>query len=179
MAGKYLVPCDCGQQLPASVHQAGATLQCTCGAQVDVPPLRKLREFPPAHQQPPDTVRTWSPRHSLAVGGTSLVAGLLLWAGYLWSTEPPPPAFPQQQYAANIEGVLENWTPLQFWRQFMQSHHELAEQGFEEITSPRTEAIEAYIAQRQFFRNILLAAAVVVALVTIAAWLAWPSPRQP
>lgn len=177
MAGKYLVPCTCGQQVAVSTHQAGAQVTCACGQQVGVPPLRKLRELPQADAQPDAPHRKWSPRHALTVGGTSLVAGLLLWAGYLWSTEPPPLTFPEQRYAENIQGLMENGSPLQFWRLWLENRDTLADQGFTEIVSPQADAVEAYIAQRQLFRNILLGAAGAIAALTLLTWFAWPQSK--
>ncbi len=176
MAGKYLVTCECGELVPAAVHQAGSQVACTCGRQVDVPPLRKLRQLPLADDLPQPIASNWSPRHALAVGGASLVAGLLIWAGYLWGTEPAPVTFPEARYAESIEHMLENGTPLQFWRLWMENREVLAADGFNEITSPQAAAVEAAIAESQLFRKVLLGLAAVLAVLTVIAWFAWPQP---
>lgn len=175
MPDKYLVPCDCGNRVLATVHQAGSQIACTCGNQVDVPPLRRLKQLPLADDQPAARAKpAWTPRHAATMGGAAVTAGLLLLAGYLWATEPPPPTFDQNRYAESVAGMLESGTPLQFWQHWMATHEQLAEQGFQEISSPQAEALEAYIADRQFYRKLVLGAAGVVAIFSIIAWLAWP-----
>src|SRR5678815_2344165 len=41
----YLLPCACGQQISVSAAQAGESLRCSCGAMVEVPTMRGLREL--------------------------------------------------------------------------------------------------------------------------------------
>lgn len=38
----YLVPCACGQKTPVDRSRAGMTVQCACGAPIEVPSLGKL-----------------------------------------------------------------------------------------------------------------------------------------
>lgn len=40
---KYETPCECGKALAVSAADAGSTLRCACGRNVDVPPLHMLR----------------------------------------------------------------------------------------------------------------------------------------
>ena len=177
MAGKYLVSCDCGNQVSASVHQAGSQVACSCGKQVDVPPLRKLRQLPPADDQPVQAQTNWSARHSVAVGSMSLATGLLILAGYLWSTEPPPPTFAEDRYAKSIDNLLEEGTPLQFWRLWLDNREVLAERGFEELSTPQSQALEAYIAERQLYRNVALGAAATMLVLSIVGWFVLPPSR--
>jgi hypothetical protein len=43
---KYPVPCECGKTLRVTATQAGMTLRCECGRDVEVPSLRQLRHDP-------------------------------------------------------------------------------------------------------------------------------------
>ena len=42
----YLLPCSCGNSVPVESHQAGGSVNCTCGQSLNVPSLRDLRELP-------------------------------------------------------------------------------------------------------------------------------------
>lgn len=179
MAGKHLVPCDCGNQVPAAVHQAGSTVACECGKQVQVPQLRKLRQLPLADDQPADVAPGWSARQAATLGGVVVTAGLLLWALYLRSVEPEPLLFPERRHAESVEHMMETATPLWFWQWWRDSRDSLANDGFQEMVSPQAQAIDAYIAERQFLRSVILGIAGAVAVVTILARLFWPVGRTP
>lgn len=45
MNTSYLLPCTCGRNVNINVRQAGGTITCTCGAQLDVPALRQMRDL--------------------------------------------------------------------------------------------------------------------------------------
>ncbi len=179
MAAKYLVTCvRCGDQVAASVHQAGSTVQCQCGEQVVVPPLRKLKLLPPAETPTNSRSTQWSSRQSIAVCGSSLTLGLLLWAAYLWTTEPEPLQFPEQNYAKSVENLVVNGTPLDFWQSWVANRDALMEDGFQEIALPQAVAVDAYISQRQFQRNVLLAIAGGFAVLTGITWAVWPTRKM-
>jgi uncharacterized iron-regulated membrane protein len=67
----YLLPCACGQRTPVSNVQAGQSVRCACGAQLQVPNLRDLRALAsvetsdrgPARAR---RLRAWDNRHRLA-----------------------------------------------------------------------------------------------------------------
>lgn len=83
MPAQYFLPCSCGQKHVVSVAQAGQTLQCACGAKLDVPTLRGLS----ALEAVPDQVRparsTWGPRQGVVLVAGALAAVALLAAGWL------------------------------------------------------------------------------------------------
>jgi hypothetical protein len=67
----YLLPCSCGQHVPVSIVQAGQSVRCACGAQLQVPSLRDLRALANVETSggtPTRThrLRTWDDRHRLA-----------------------------------------------------------------------------------------------------------------
>ena len=45
MAVKYLLPCSCGKRLLVERSGAGGRIDCDCGAKIDVPTLRDLRNL--------------------------------------------------------------------------------------------------------------------------------------
>jgi hypothetical protein len=82
---QYLLPCGaCGEKHAIEPRQAGRKISCGCGAVLEVPSLRGIREL--AHTEPTKTRRagpTWSPARGIAfvIGMLVAVIGLLV-AGY-------------------------------------------------------------------------------------------------
>lgn len=72
MAVKYLLPCGCGENVQVDISQAGSTIPCVCGRELEVPTMRGLRELA---QVETDTTPKgdWSPTQ-----GASFSLGLLL-----------------------------------------------------------------------------------------------------
>ena len=86
---KYQLPCSCGKSIPIEVSQAGQVVSCSCGAQLDVPTLRLLRQLKPvaataAVQARP--VRNWSAASRILFALGLAVAAFGLWraAYYQW-----------------------------------------------------------------------------------------------
>lgn len=48
----YETDCTCGKVLEVHAADAGATLRCACGRDVDVPPLSRLRRLDPPPRRP-------------------------------------------------------------------------------------------------------------------------------
>jgi hypothetical protein len=93
---EYLLPCSCGRKVPVSTRHAGQTVRCACGAELEVPTLRGLRELEPAGAAAAPARGTWENRQRIAF--LLAVASLLAIgvAGYLaWrlppKIEPPQP----------------------------------------------------------------------------------------
>ncbi|MGL6195868.1 MAG: hypothetical protein ACRC2T_13715 [Thermoguttaceae bacterium] len=51
MAQKYLLPCTCGESVPIETTQAGQTVTCSCGLQLQVPTLLKIKKLPEYKEQ--------------------------------------------------------------------------------------------------------------------------------
>jgi hypothetical protein len=69
----YLVPCPkCGTQLPVELGMSGETVRCACGAPVEVPTLRVLRDMPRTDMV--DEGPGWTWRHGVLVLGAMLAA---------------------------------------------------------------------------------------------------------
>lgn len=181
MADKYLVPCTCGQTLRVGVHQAGSPLQCQCGAEVVVPPLRKLRELPREAGEAAPSPGAWSPRHAVVFGGALLTVLLLAWAGWNFANEPRMPEFDtirERQLSERTETILENAPPVEFWKSWLMMESDLATHGFDEIPDPQQQAWKQYAMSQRWQRSIILTAAGVVALITLVGGLVWPSARS-
>jgi hypothetical protein len=73
MADDYLLPCTCGRTHRVSARQAGSTLACPCGIDLEVPGMRELRGLETA--APTSAVRqtAWGLRQGLRLIGMLLV----------------------------------------------------------------------------------------------------------
>jgi hypothetical protein len=88
----YLLPCSCGEQSVVSTAQAGGTIRCACGAELQVPTMRGLRELEPLepHSAAAGRAVTWDDQHRVAF---LLALGALTCLGvaiYLWTLLPAP-----------------------------------------------------------------------------------------
>lgn len=89
---EYLLPCSCGEQTVVSTAQAGETIRCACGAELQVPTMRGLRELEPLERSSATSGRavTWDDQHRVAF---LLALGALTCLGvaiYLWASLPVP-----------------------------------------------------------------------------------------
>lgn len=73
MAVQYLLPCECGNTTPIDTSQAGSSVPCSCGKQIDVPSLRAIRELTPASDDVAPSNYQWNP-----AAGLVFVCGLVL-----------------------------------------------------------------------------------------------------
>jgi len=88
MASEYYLPCDCGKRVIVSVGDAGETVRCLCGKELDVPRLRDLRELEPRETVSPD--REWNKPQAVVftVGGliSAISIGLACVFFFNWYT---------------------------------------------------------------------------------------------
>ena len=94
MANQYLFPCECGRKLTVEPSQAGRTITCECGKEIELPSLREIRSLEPAPVEGSREVGRpiWGlPDQLLLIGiifvGAGLVGSGLLW--YFWPITPP------------------------------------------------------------------------------------------
>jgi hypothetical protein len=169
----YLLTCQCGKTVPVEVGQAGEHVACECGAQVEVPTLRKLRHLPQAMPEARAERTAWNARKGVAAAGF-ILAGLL--AGYaLWNriTEPAVPPFDPDYRLNSVNQGLEKMTPVESWRLWVEVYQPIARSGFEVFEHPYKAAIEQQQAQSRILQTTLLIIAGVSAAVGLAAAF-WP-----
>jgi len=95
----FQLPCDCGKSVSVSVRQAGQTVRCSCGAQLEVPTLRGLQKLPPADATSAARLRaTWENRQRVIFSLVLISLCALALGAYLWANVPslPRPATPEE-----------------------------------------------------------------------------------
>lgn len=82
MATKYLLECSCGKKVPVVSSQADQTVRCSCGLELQVPTLLKLRHLESIEETPTraDMAESWGVAQMLM---TICVLMLLLAVGWL------------------------------------------------------------------------------------------------
>jgi hypothetical protein len=177
----YLLTCQCGKTIPVEVGQAGGHIACECGAQNEVPTLRKLRHLPIATPDVDANQAAWNTSKGIATAGLILAA---LFAAYaLWNrlTEPTVPRFDPVNRTQAVSQGLEKMSPLDSWNLWVEIYQPLAKSGFAVFEHPQTDAIERYIAQRRVLQTTLLIIAAVCAAIgaAVAFWpKAAPAPKR-
>ena len=87
MTTRYLLPCKCGENLQLDASEAGLTLTCVCGAQLEAPTLRGLSKLQKVVVLDPPAKEVWGSRQRGIVIGT-LVALLGFAFGLYWTIKP-------------------------------------------------------------------------------------------
>jgi hypothetical protein len=119
----YLLPCtQCDRKLTVDTSQAGEQIQCVCGASVEVPSLRGIRELEASQTVPGGpTPRGWDVRRGVvfAVGAVIAFGGIVavLFAG-LGRLNAMPGERPKEDLGPVFESIdamgpaetLETWT---------------------------------------------------------------------
>jgi len=87
---KYLLPCSCGEKIPVRSTQAGETVRCACGAELEVPTMQEVTLLQKAEPAPDAgharSATSWGRREGWMLFGTILLIVSLGFAGYLqWS----------------------------------------------------------------------------------------------
>jgi hypothetical protein len=107
----FLLPCACGQTTIVSPAQAGQSVRCVCGAQLEVPTLRGLRQLAPATPAGgKGKTYAWSNRHRFAFALILVSFACLVGAGYMVPQVPPAIRVPTP---AEIEAHFASSPPAQ------------------------------------------------------------------
>jgi hypothetical protein len=106
MGFKYLLTCSCGKKKPVELRQAGETVQCQCGALLQVSAMREIKKLEPYDPHGGNStlgqVSTWGRREGrMLIGALLTVTGLGLLA-YVQTTRPRLPK-------------IESLSPIQTW----------------------------------------------------------------
>ncbi len=174
---RYLLDCDCGNKVPVEIGQAGGRITCSCGAQLDVPPLRKLRHLPPVVVEEHRPAPRWGVRQGVMTASL-IVAAVLAAAGiWSWASQPSVPTFDPAMYHRDIEHRLSTMTPAESWLWWIEYYRPLAERGFPVFEAANRVEIEQQIAHRHVVRRGLWIAAGIFA-ATAAAAAFWPTTAQ-
>lgn len=114
---KYLFPCsECGTNHKIDIAQAGQRITCACGAALEVPTMRGIRQLEVAEPTGGETADkpAWSPRLGAAfVGGVALmVLGLIVVGmgviGWSRLVVPDPVAYDPR----HTDEMLESLSPM-------------------------------------------------------------------
>jgi hypothetical protein len=117
---KYLLPCaQCGAELPIDVSQAGQRVACGCGAQVEAPTMRGIRQLPRADAgaEREEAAPYWSQQQGMlfASGAAMLAIGLLVCVYLLWRRSLLETERPEDRYQQLEEGEIDKMSPLDLW----------------------------------------------------------------
>ena len=104
MRTKYLLPCECGENIAISTSQAGQEVTCSCGAVVQVPTMKGIRELEMMTVDEPDMrPAKWDAKAGVALVGLVLVVIGLAFCYHTRMTKRP------------IMMGIDHLTPIQTW----------------------------------------------------------------
>ncbi len=158
MATSYLLPCSCGQKVRVEVGQAGGSARCTCGAQLDVPAMRQIRdleEAPSDDRRPDAPADSWSPRKGAILLGL-VIAAVSAGAGvYQWATQPVPVVNDLETSLATIADQTATLSPAATWNLW---RYYILERGLVAQPNPHAMPIATMLAadRRQSYRVVLV-----------------------
>jgi len=174
---KYLLACGCGKQVPVEVGQAGGRVGCSCGAQIEVPPLRKLRHMPLEKAEEKDLAAGWGLRQGVIAASVISAAVMVAFNAWSWWTQPTVPRYDPVAHERSVDENLKKLTPAGAWLAWVEYYRPLAERGFLVFEPSNKAEVEREIAHRQFLRRTLwIAVAIFAAIAAAAAF--WPAPAK-
>jgi hypothetical protein len=159
--------------VPVDVGQAGGRVACSCGAQLDVPTLRQLRQLPQEKTEETGSRASWGTRQGWIATTLIIAAALLAWAAWSRWTQPRQPKFVAEEYLASVDENLKKWSPEDGWNLWIQFYRPLSDRGLPVFHAHNAAQIETEIAEARFLRGMLVSIAVVFAAAA-AAIAAWP-----
>lgn len=175
----YLLPCECGKKTPISPAQAGDRIPCECGAVLEAPTLREMRQLETdeaATDRQATAATAWSVRHGALTAGlmlAALLAGVGLW---FKATDPPPPeGFNTTRSMAVMETGLERMTPTEGYQRWVNLYQPM--RRFDQLQDPREAALRVELTKRRLIRYAFFGAAAAAALIGAVLYVALPQPR--
>ncbi|MBI3465218.1 MAG: hypothetical protein HY000_19505 [Planctomycetes bacterium] len=117
MRTRYLLPCSCGRNLQVDASQSGLTVECVCGAKLEVPAMRGLTMLEHVPEQSSGSLEEtapWGPRQGLMfLGGAILAVGLGL-VTFFAARMPPEPA-PDPKELADLQQQVDSIQPSEIF----------------------------------------------------------------
>ena len=161
--------------MPVEIRQAGDTVLCECGASLEVPTLRELREYASVPMETePESARTWQPRHGLALLGF-FVALLVAIPGFVfWAHQPDPPRIDELISPQVIQDSIEQMTVMETWYEWRAA----LELGLVQEASPHMIAYRKQIRTLRGRMALCFGVAGLAIILSIAALL-WRTKPQP
>jgi hypothetical protein len=121
MSVRYRLPCKCGQTVLVERSQAGLSVICSCGTQLEVPTIRGLNALEPVHDAPEKI--GWTAQSGLLLIG-ALIVLIAGGAAAIRVARLPVDPYDEKQIdqamakkAAEIDG-LEPGKVLEGWQEF-------------------------------------------------------------
>lgn len=174
----HLLPCTCGRKVSIEVGQAGGTVVCECGVQLDVPTMRQIRELEPApSEESPSHVRTddWNARKGVILLGlviAVLSAGL---GAYFLTTKPKLPTYHLETAIDGLRKEIDAYSPADTWYVWKVL---ILKNGLTEIPKMSHHVVIEVRAVRQQYVVIALVAAGCGLAISIVGLLWKPRPRR-
>ena len=178
MTRNYLLPCSCGRSVPIEVGQAGQSISCECGAALDVPTMRQIRELeqaPTDDSLPQEQTSTWSPRKGVILLGLVIAVASGGVGIYLWATRPQLFTYDLEASLKAIDEEIDALSPAATWVLWKMG---ALKQGLVEYTMPAQDHLAAQIAMHQRFVVVAFSVAGIGLVISIVA-LAWKPGRRP
>ena len=118
MSDQYLLSCHCGRQIAIAPRQAGETIECCCGAKLQVPTMREITALEPAPTESgsPLNGKDWGWRQQVRLLGVLLVFASIVIGAVLFLNRPVSPfkVLPPEV----LQRSAQKLTPLQTWNEW-------------------------------------------------------------
>ena len=160
--------------MDVDVGQAGERVECACGATLDVPTLRKLRQQERAAADMEAGQRPWGPRQAVMLLGLAIALVAAAVMSGLWLQRPVAPAVDTPAAIRRLDAEMAAITPLESWVIW---HDRLLREGLVEYQTPTRIAYRQQRAANRHAIAVALASAAFGLLVFLAAVLLAPQPR--
>jgi len=167
----YRLTCDCGNTVTVSRSQAGLTVPCACGRQVNVPTLRDLAQYGVEDQPTTRPKGTWGPRQGFIFLGLLVAAvgiALALWCLGQMVPSDPTQGWQSEWFQVNVDAL----TPEQLLSEMRAQH-----QGLDATEPSIWDRYQAERNIRQIWFGLSCALAVLGGAMAATAFF-WPDARR-
>jgi len=174
MTARYQLECSCGAKVAVDVSQAGERIDCVCGAALDVPTMRELRQRQRVVADTEVVPRPWGPRQAAMLLGLAIAVLSAAVMGRLWFKRPVAPDLNTPAAIRQLDAQMQAVTPLQSWVIWQDG---LLRDGLVEYQTPASIAYQEQLAANNHSLVLALASAAFGLLVFLAAVLLAPQQR--